>query len=154
MTSDESLAKVVRQRSQLGDAMQRVEEAAAAPIAAFTALQALRDSASFQSGQTVLVNGASGGVGTFAVQIAKTLGGEVTGVCSTRNLDMVTSIGADSVIDYTAEDFTRGDAKFDVILDTVGNHSLRAIRRVLEPDGSYVSIGAEGMGPRRWLVAS
>jgi NADPH:quinone reductase-like Zn-dependent oxidoreductase len=122
------------------------EEAAAVPIAAFTALQALRDSASFQSGQTVLVNGASGGVGTFAVQIAKTLGGEVTGVCSTRNLDMVTSIGADSVIDYTAEDFTSGDAKYDVILDTVGNRSLRDIRRVLEPDGSYVSIGAKGMG--------
>jgi NADPH:quinone reductase-like Zn-dependent oxidoreductase len=125
------------------------EQAAAVPVAALTALQGLRDSGQLRAGQKVLVNGASGGVGTFAVQIAKALGAEVTGVCSTRNVDMVRSLGADHVVDYTKQNFTQGDARYDVILDNIGNHPLLAYRRVMKPDGTYVMIG----GPKtdKWL---
>jgi NADPH:quinone reductase-like Zn-dependent oxidoreductase len=110
-------------------------QAAAMPVAAVTALRAIRDCGRVQPGQTVLINGAAGGVGTFAVQIAKASGANVTGVCSTRNADMVRSIGADQVIDYTAQDFTRGPNRYDLILDLVGNHSVSACRRALEPRG-------------------
>jgi NADPH:quinone reductase-like Zn-dependent oxidoreductase len=125
------------------------EQAAAAPIAAVTALQALRDKGKVHSGQNVLINGASGGVGTFAVQIAKAYGANVTGVCSTRNLNLVRSIGADQVIDYTKEDFTQGSQHYDLIIDTVGTHSLWEYRRVLNPDGALVMVGALDKGP--WL---
>ena len=124
------------------------EQAAAVPMAALTALQGLRDKGRLQPGQKVLINGASGGVGTFAVQIARSLGAEATGVCSTKNVDMVRSIGADHVIDYTREDFTRGDQRYDLILDNVGNHSLLECRRVMTPHGIYIPNG----GPSgRWL---
>lgn len=125
------------------------EQAASVPIAAVTALQALRDKGQLQAGQKVLINGASGGVGTFAVQLAKHFGGDVTGVCSTRNVELVRSIGADHVIDYTREDFTQGDARYDLIIDNVGNHSLLAVRRVLAPEGTYVIIGGPSKG--KWL---
>ena len=126
------------------------EQAASVPIAAITALQALRDKGQLKPGQKVLINGASGGVGTFAVQIAKSQGAEVTGVCSTRNMEMVRSIGADHVIDYTAEDYTRSGQRYDLIIDNVGNHSLLANRRVLNPEGIFVMVGgAKGdwLGP-------
>jgi len=116
------------------------EQAASAPVAAFTALQGLRDKGQIQPGQKVLINGAAGGVGTFAVQIAKSFGAEVTGVCSTKNVEMVRSIGADHVIDYTREDFTnRG--RYDLIFDCIGNQSLSAIRRVLTPKGTLIMVG-------------
>jgi NADPH:quinone reductase-like Zn-dependent oxidoreductase len=125
------------------------EQAAAAPLAALTALQGLRNEGQIRPGQKVLINGAAGGVGTFAVQIAKSFGADVTGVCSTRNLDMVRSIGADRVVDYTREDFTRSAQRYDLILDAVGNHSLSACRRVLNPTGNYVAVG----GPSgRWMI--
>jgi len=111
------------------------EQAAAVPVAAITALQGLRDAAKVQPGQKVLINGAAGGVGTFAVQIAKWLGAEVTGVCSTRNVDMVRSLGADHVIDYTQEDFTQGGPRYDVILDNIGSHPFSEYRRALTPQG-------------------
>ena len=111
---------------------------------ALTALQGVRDKGKIQPGQKVLINGASGGVGTFAVQIAKSLGADVTGVCSTRNVDLVRSLGADHVIDYTKEDFTKSDQRYDVILDNVANHSLSECRRVLTPNGKYVMIGGGG----------
>src|SRR5437868_1906230 len=111
------------------------EQAASINIAGITALQGLRDKGKVQPGQKVLINGASGGVGTFAVQIAKSFGADVTGVCSTRNLDMVRSLGADHVIDYTKEDFAKGDQRYDVILDNVPNHSLSECRSVLNPQG-------------------
>ena len=117
------------------------EQAASAPVAALTALQGLRDKGKIQAGQKVLINGASGGVGTFAVQIAKFFGAEVTGTCSTRNVDLVRSIGANHVIDYTQEDFTRGGQRYNLILDCVGNHSLSASRRVLSPGGICVMVG-------------
>ncbi|HXP39975.1 MAG TPA: NAD(P)-dependent alcohol dehydrogenase [Candidatus Acidoferrales bacterium] len=117
------------------------EEAAAVPVAAFTALQGLRDKGQIQPGQKVLINGASGGVGTIAVQIGKSFGAEVTGVCSTRNMDMVRSIGADYVIDYTQEDFTKRGQRYDLIFDCVGNHSLSACRRVLGPEGICILVG-------------
>src|SRR5215472_6601167 len=120
------------------------EQAGSVAVAAITALQGLRDKGHVHAGQKVLVNGASGGVGTFAVQIAKSLGAEVTGVCSTRNLDLVKSLGADHVIDYTKEDFTKGDQKYDVIIDNVVNHSLSECRRMLTPNGIYVMIGGGG----------
>jgi NADPH:quinone reductase-like Zn-dependent oxidoreductase len=122
------------------------EQAAAVPVAAITALQGLRDKGKIKPGQKVLVNGASGGVGTFAVQIAKSFGTEVTGVCSTRNLEMVRSIGADHVIDYTKEDFTKTDQRYDLIYDLVGNHSFSERRRILNPNGICVMAGIGGAG--------
>jgi NADPH:quinone reductase-like Zn-dependent oxidoreductase len=118
------------------------EQAASVNVAGLTALQGLRDKGNVQPGSKVLINGAAGGVGTFAVQIAKTFGANVTGVCSTRNVDMVRSIGADEVIDYTQHDFTTSNQRYDLILDCVGNHSFSACRRVLNPDGRCVMIGA------------
>lgn len=128
------------------------EQAAAVPTSACAALQGLRDQARVQPGQKVLINGASGGVGPFAVQIAKALGAEVTGVCSTRNVEMVRSIGADHVIDYTQEDFTQGGPRYDVIMDNVASHSLSENRRALTPNGIHIpSSGHAGMG---WIVAA
>jgi NADPH:quinone reductase-like Zn-dependent oxidoreductase len=117
------------------------EQASAIGVSASTALQLLRDDGKVRPGQKVLINGASGGVGTFAVQIAKAFGAEVTGVSSTTNVDMVRSIGADHVIDYTHEDFTTGTERYDLILDNVGNHSMARIRRVLTPSGTLISNG-------------
>jgi NADPH:quinone reductase-like Zn-dependent oxidoreductase len=114
-------------------------------------LQGLRDKGKVQPGQKVLINGASGGVGTFAVQIAKSFGADVTGVCSTRNVDLVRSLGADHVIDYTKEDFAKGEQRYDVILDNVPNHSLSECRRILNPNGKYVMIGGGGPNDSRWI---
>src|ERR1700722_516931 len=125
------------------------EQAASAPIAGLTALQGLRDKGKIQPGQKVLINGAAGGVGTFAVQIAKWFGADVTGVCSTGNVDMVRSIGADRVIDYTQEDFTKSGQHYDLFFDAVGNHSLFASRRVLNPKGIYVPAGGS---TDRWMI--
>ena len=127
------------------------EQAASVNIAGITALQALRDKGNVQPGQKVLINGASGGVGTFAVQIAKSFGAAVTGVCSTRNVDLVRSLGADHVIDYTKEDFAKGTERYDVILDNVPNHSLSECRRILTPNGKYVMIGGGGPNDSRWV---
>ena len=123
------------------------EQAAAVPLAALTALQALRDTGNVQPGQKVLINGASGGVGTFAVQIAKAFGAEVTGVCSTRNVDMVRSIGADQVVDYTQEDFTKSGQRYDLIVDTA-DRSLSDCRRALTANGTLVVIGGTA---GRWI---
>jgi len=128
------------------------EQAAALNIAGITALQGIRDKGKVQAGQKVLINGASGGVGTFAVQIAKSFGANVTGVCSGRNIDLVKSLGADQVIDYTKEDFTKGNERYDVILDNVGvGHSLSEYRRVLVPNGKYVLIGGGGVNDQGFL---
>lgn len=137
--------------SKLGAKPENVtfEWAASVPIAALTALQALRDKGHIQAGYKVLVNGAAGGVGTFGVQIAKSFGAEVTGVCSTRNVEMVRAIGADHVIDYTRDDFTKGAQRYDVILDAVGNHPFSACRRVLHPKGVVVGAGGK---TDNWMV--
>jgi NADPH:quinone reductase-like Zn-dependent oxidoreductase len=126
------------------------EQAASIPVAALTALQALRDTGKLQPGQKVLINGASGGVGTFAVQLAKTFGAEVTGVCSGRNVELVRSLGADHVIDYTKEGFTKRVERYDLILDNVGSQPLSGFRRVLTPRGKYVEIGGGGVKDSRW----
>jgi hypothetical protein len=126
------------------------EQAASVPIAGITALQALRDKEQIHAGQKVLINGASGGVGTFAMQIAKAYGADVTGVCSTRNVDLVRSIGADHVIDYTREDFTKGAQHYDLMLDNVGTHSLLQYKRVLNPKGIFVMIGSTT--PGNWFA--
>jgi NADPH:quinone reductase-like Zn-dependent oxidoreductase len=125
------------------------EQSAAVGDSAFTALAAVRDHGKVQPGHRVLINGASGGVGTFAVQIAKSFGVDVTGVCSTRNVDLVRSIGADQVIDYTKEDFTQTEHRYDVMLDLIGNRSLSDCRRALTPRGTYVLVGVQDLG--RWL---
>ncbi len=126
-----------------------LEQAAAVGDSAFTALAAVRDQGRVTPGQRVLINGASGGVGTFAVQIAKAFGAHVTAVCSTRNVDLVQSLGADEVIDYQRQDFTQTDHPYDVMLDLVGNRSLSACRQVLTPRGTYVIVGVRDAG--RWL---
>jgi NADPH:quinone reductase-like Zn-dependent oxidoreductase len=125
------------------------EQAAAVPVAAFSALQGLRDKGQIRRGQKVLINGAAGGVGTFAVQIAKVFGADVTGVCSTRNMDMVRSIGARHVINYTEEDFTKSGQRYDLIFDSVGNHSASDCKRALTAEGTLVLVGGPGRG--RWL---
>jgi NADPH:quinone reductase-like Zn-dependent oxidoreductase len=123
------------------------EQAAAVPTSGLAALHGIRDAGKVQPGQKVLINGASGGVGTFAVQIAKALGVEVTGVCSTRNVELVRALGADHVIDYTQEDFTQGGPRYDLILDNAGNHSLSALRRALAPTGRLIpNSGSAGLG--------
>jgi NADPH:quinone reductase-like Zn-dependent oxidoreductase len=150
-----AFAEYVCRRAQGAVALKPVnitfEQAAAVNIAGITALQALRDKAKVQPGQKVLINGASGGVGTFAVQIAKSFGADVTGVCSTRNVDLVRSLGADHVIDYTKEDFAKGAERYDVILDNVPNHSLSECRHILSPKGKYVMIGGGGPNDSRWV---
>ena len=124
------------------------EQVASAPVAALSALQGLRDTGQIRAGQKVLINGAAGGVGTFAVQIGKWFGAEVTGVCSTGNVEMVRSIGADRVVDYTREDFTKSGLLYDIFLDCIGNHSLSACRRVLNSKGTYIIVGAPS---GRWI---
>jgi NADPH:quinone reductase-like Zn-dependent oxidoreductase len=125
------------------------EQAAAIPVAGATALQGLRDKGRIQPGQKLLINGASGGVGTFAVQIGKAFGAEVTGVCSTKNVGLVRSIGADHVVDYTADDFTRGAERYDLIVDCIGNRPLSALRRIMTDNGTLLPIGARASG--RWV---
>jgi NADPH:quinone reductase-like Zn-dependent oxidoreductase len=134
------------------------EEAAAVPIAATTALQALRDHGRVQPGQKVLINGAAGGVGTYAVQLAKHFGAEVTAVCSAGNVELVRSLGADRVLDYTREDFTQGDERYDVMLDVAGSRPFRRFRRVLTPDAVVVAVGApmssRGLGPLKHIAGT
>jgi NADPH:quinone reductase-like Zn-dependent oxidoreductase len=134
------------------------EEAAVVPIAGITALQALRDKAQVQPGQKVLINGASGGVGTFTVQLAKWLGADVTAVCSTRNVEQARSLGADRVIDYTQDDFTRSGVRHDTLIDVAGSRSFSAMRRVITPEGTIVLVGGKmtyrGLGPIPHLAAT
>jgi NADPH:quinone reductase-like Zn-dependent oxidoreductase len=134
------------------------EEVAALPIAALTALQALRDHARVQPGQKVLVNGASGGVGSYAVQLAKWFGADVTAVCSTRNVELVQSLGADRVVDYTREDFTQLGDRHDAVLDIAGSRSFRELRRVLAPNARVVAVGApmsvRGLGPLKHIIGT
>jgi NADPH:quinone reductase-like Zn-dependent oxidoreductase len=125
------------------------EEAAAVPVAAITALQALRDRGHVQAGQSVLINGAAGGVGTFAVQIAKSFGARVTAVCSTRNVDLVAEIGADDVVDYTKQDFTRGEQRYDLMIDIAGSRSWLECKRILNAKSTFVTVG--GPSRNRWL---
>jgi NADPH:quinone reductase-like Zn-dependent oxidoreductase len=127
------------------------EQAAGVGIAASTALQGLRDKGQIQPGQKVLINGASGGVGTFAVQIAKSYGAHVTGVCSTRNVELVKSLGADRVFDYTKEDFTTTSERYDLVIDNVGNRALSEVRRILTPEGKYILIGGGGPEDHTWI---
>lgn len=134
-------ARVSKRALALKPANMSFVQAAAVPVAAFTALQGLRDHGNIQAGQQVLINGAAGGVGTFAVQIAKAFGAEVTGVCSTRNVELVRAISADRVIDYTQTNFTHSAQRYDLILDCIGNHALSACRRVLQPKGAYIIVG-------------
>jgi NADPH:quinone reductase-like Zn-dependent oxidoreductase len=133
------------------------EQAAVVPTSGFAALQALRDAGGIRSGQHVLIVGASGGVGQFAVQIAKSFGAEVTGVCSTAKVDIVRSLGADHVIDYSQEDLTQTERRYDLILEMGGNHSLAELRRLLRPGGTLVPVGSEGgsrwVGGRSWIQA-
>ena len=129
------------------------EEMGAVNVGALTALQALRDRAQLKPGQKVLINGASGGVGTFAVQIAKTLDAEVTGVCSSRNVELVRSLGADHVIDYTKEDFTQTSERYDVVMDNVANRDILDIRRILKPGGKHLIIGGGGPDADPWIGA-
>lgn len=143
--ADGAVAEYVVVRESRGVALKPTnmsfEQAASVPVAAVTALQGLRDEGAITPGQKVLINGASGGVGTFSVQIAKHYGAEVTGVCSTRNVELVRSLGADHVIDYTKEDFAESGARYDIVLDNVGNRSLADLRRVLTPTGHLVIVG-------------
>jgi NADPH:quinone reductase-like Zn-dependent oxidoreductase len=147
----EYLSVVAERSISAKPANMTLEQAAAVPVAAITALQALRDHGRLAAGQKVLINGASGGVGTFAVQIAKAFGAEVTGVCSTRNLALVRELGADHVVDYTREDFTRGAQQYDLIVDLVDNHSPLDYARVLKPDGVVVIVGSASKDP--WIGA-
>jgi NADPH:quinone reductase-like Zn-dependent oxidoreductase len=146
-------AKLARKPASLS-----FEEAAAVPVAGITALQAIRDKAQVQPGQKVLINGASGGVGTFAVQIAKAFGAEVTAVCSTGNVDQARSLGADHVVDYMREDFTRRGERHDAMLDIAGSRSFFEFRRVLKPEATAVVIGApmksRGLGPLRHIIGT
>lgn len=150
--ADGSVAEYVVVRESRGVALKPTnmtfEQAASVPVAAITALQGLRDKGGIKPGQKVLINGASGGVGTFAVQIAKHFGAEVTGVCSTRNVELVRSLGADRVVDYTQEDFAKGPERYDIILDNVGNRSISDLRSVMQPNGRLVIVG----GPKgNWI---
>lgn len=144
-------ARASERRIALKPASLTFEQAAAVPVAAMTALQGLRDEGKIKAGQKVLINGASGGVGTFAVQIAKSYGAEVTGVCSTRNVELVRSLGADHVIDYTKEDFSQSEVRYDLILDNVGTQPLSSFRRVMTPEGTLVMIGGGGPDAGNWV---
>jgi NADPH:quinone reductase-like Zn-dependent oxidoreductase len=150
-TAEGSFAEYVcarEDRLALKPANLTFEQAAATPISGMTALQAIRDAGKVSAGQHVLVIGAAGGVGSFAVQVARAFGATVTGVCSTQKLDLVRSIGADHVIDYTREDFTNGSRLYDLIVDTAGNRPLTQLRRALAPKGTLVIVGGEGGGGR------
>jgi len=146
----------VKKAAALKPAKVSFEDAATLPVAGLTALQGLRDRGRLQPGQSVLVNGASGGVGTFAIQIAKALGAEVTAVCSTRNVEQARSLGADHVIDYSRDDFTEGGRRYDLMLDIAGSKSWRQCRRVLTPNARLVIVGGEGnplIGPLGHIAA-